>query len=140
MMNMRKVMVYAGVGTAVLVAVVLLVVWLNRLRPKKSVTDEIVLDASNLSYAETDYDIMANQLYVAMKGAGTDTDSIWRVCGRLKTKDDWYALVKAFGVKSVSYWFYSFSGTLYDWLQDELSAREIRKLNEEVLAKIGVAL
>ena len=139
-MDSGKTIAYIGIGAAVLVVLVLLVVYLNRLRPKKDVTDDIEVDSSNLSYTDADYKIMANQMYVAMKGAGTDTPAIERVCKKLNNVDDWNALVKAFGVKSVSNWFYKFSGTLYDWLQDELSAREIRRLNEEILNNIGVTL
>ena len=122
-----------------MVVVVLLIVFLNRLRPKKSIVDDLVVDNSKLTYTDTEYRLMSNQLYTAMKGAGTDTAAILRVCQKLQNVDDWNAVVKAFGTKSSSNWIYKFSGTLYDWLQDELSEREMRKLNE-ILNKIGVTI
>ena len=135
----NKTITYIGVGIGALVVIVLLIVFLNRLRPKKSIVDGIQVDSSNLSYSDTEYKLMANQLYTAMKGAGTDNAAILRVCKKLQNVDDWNALVKAFGTKSVSNWFYKFSGTLYDWLQDELSDKEMRQLNE-VLNIIGVQI
>ena len=135
----KKTITYIGVSLAALVVVVLLIVFLNRLRPKKSIVDDLVVNNSNLTYTDTEYRLMSNQLYTAMKGAGTDTAAILRVCQKLQNVDDWNAVVKAFGTKSSSNWVYKFSGTLYDWLQDELSDREMRKLNE-ILNKIGVTI
>ncbi len=135
----KKTITYIGFGLVALVVVVLLIVFLNRLRPKKSIVDDIVVDTSKLTYSDTEYKLMANQLYTAMKGAGTDEAAILRVCQRMQNVDDWNAVVKAFGTKSSSNWVYKFSGTLYDWLQDELSEREMRKVNE-ILNPIGVTI
>ncbi len=135
----KKTITYIGFGLVALVVVVLLIVFLNRLRPKKSIVDDIAVDTSKLTYSDTEYKLMANQLYTAMKGAGTDEAAILRVCQRMQNVDDWNAVVKAFGTKSSSNWVYKFSGTLYDWLQDELSEREMRKVNE-ILNPIGVTI
>lgn len=127
----------AGIAVLVVVIVVLL---LNKLKPEEDVTRSIKLDASKLSYNNTQYVLYASQMYTAMVGAGTDTDTIMRVLGALATAEDWNALVKAFGTRSVKKWFgYTFSGTLIDWLTDELSSKELKKVNE-VLAKIGVTI
>lgn len=126
-------------GLAVLV-VVIVIMLLNRLKPVRDVTSSIKLDAAKLSYSNTQYVLYASQMYTAMVGAGTDTDTIMRVLGALVTSEDWNALVKAFGTRSVKKWFgYTFSGTLIDWLTDELSTKELQKVNE-VLAKIGVTI
>lgn len=135
----KKTITYIGVGLAALVVVVLLIVFLNRLRPKKSIVDDLQVNSSNLTYTDTEYKLMASQLYTAMKGAGTDEDAIYRVCKKLQNADDWNAVVKAFGTKTSSNWVYSFSGTLYDWLQDELNDKEMRKVNE-ILNPIGVTI
>lgn len=127
----------AGIAVLVVVIVVLL---LNKLKPVEDVTKSIKLDASKLSYSNTQYVLYASQLYTAMSGAGTDTDTIMRVLGNLYTSEDWNALLKAFGTRSVKKWWgYSFSGTLIDWLTDELTAKELQAVNE-VLAKIGVSI
>lgn len=135
----KRTITYIGVSIGALVVIVLLVVFLYRLKPKKSIVDDLQVNSSNLSYPDSEYRLMANQLYTAMKGAGTDEAAIMRVCGKLQNVDDWNALVKAFGTRSVSNWFYKFSGTLYDWLQDELDSKEIQKLNE-LLNLIGVSI
>lgn len=127
----------AGIAIMVVVVVVLL---LNKLKPTEDLTKSIKLDASKLSYANSQYVLYASQLYTAMVGAGTDTDTIMRVLGALRTSEDWNALLKAFGTRSVKkLWGYSFSGTLIDWLTDELTAKELQAVNE-VLAKIGVSI
>ncbi len=127
----------AGIAVLVVVIIVLLI---NKLKPAEDVTRSIKLDASKLTYDNTQYVLYASQLHTAMSGAGTDTDTIMRVLGALKTSEDWSALLKAFGTRSVSKWWgYSFSGTLIDWLTDELSAKELQAVNE-VLAKIGVSI
>ncbi len=127
----------AGIAALVVVIIVLLI---NKLKPAEDVTKNIKLDASKLSYNNTQYVLYASQLYTAMAGAGTDTDTIMRVLGALYTSEDWNALLKAFGTRSIKKWWgYSFSGTLIDWLTDELSAKELQAVNE-VLAKIGVSI
>lgn len=126
-------------GIAVLV-VVILVLLLNKLKPAEDVTKSIKLDASKLSYANTQYVLYASQLHTAMSGAGTDTGTVMRVLGALKTSEDWNALLKAFGTRSVKKWWgYHFSGTLIDWLSDELSDKQLQAVNE-VLAQIGVSI
>lgn len=136
----NKVLSYGMIAGIAALVVVILVMLLNRLKPAEDVTKSIKLDASKLSYANTQYVLYASQLHTAMIGAGTDTDTIMRVLGALYTSEDWNALLKAFGIRSVKkFWGYSFSGTLIDWLTDELSARELQAVNE-VLAKIGVSI
>ncbi len=127
----------AGIAVLVVVIVVLL---LNKLKPAEDVTRSIKLDAAKLTYDNTQYVLYASQLHTAMSGAGTDTGTIMRVLGALKTSEDWHALLKAYGTRSVKKWWgYSFAGTLIDWLTDELSAKELQAVNE-VLAKIGVSI
>ena len=127
----------AGIVILVVVIVVLL---LNKLKPTEDVTRSIKLDASKLTYDNTQYVLYASQLHTAMLGAGTDTGTIMRVLGALNTSEDWNALVKAYGTRSVGKWWgYSFSGTLIDWLTDELSGKELQAVNE-VLTKIGVSI
>lgn len=127
------------VGIIVLV-VVIVILLLAKLKPKADITKDLPVDNAKLSFPQQQYLLLASQIYTAMAGAGTDFDTVMRIFGSLKNLDDWNALVKAFGTKSVSKWWgYSFEGTLIDWLTDELSSGEIDKVNQ-VLSKIGVTL
>lgn len=88
-----------------------------------------------LTYTEADYKAMADKLYIAMKGLGTDEEAIYEVIGRLRTRSDWYALIKAFGVRKSG----GFSGNLVQWLVDELDEDERKRVND-MLAKFNVSI
>lgn len=97
------------------------------------------VNKSNLSFSQSEYISMSNQLYNAMDGAGTDEEIIYSVFNKIQTKDDYNQLVKTFGIKSSSSWISSFNGDLQTWLSNELSYSERKKLNN-ILSKIGVSI
>lgn len=84
-----------------------------------------------LSYAEEEYDNMANTLYRAMKGAGTDEDAIYRVFNRMNNTADLKKLKLAFGTRD--------DMTLGEWLEDDLSTSEINKVNN-ILSTKGITM
>jgi uncharacterized protein (UPF0333 family) len=94
-----------------------------------------------LSYSNLEYKNMAERMYQAMLGPGTNTSTIYEILGRLNNADDWYKLVSTFGVKESTYTYLltlsKFSGNLIEWLTDELSANEQKKVSG-ILANIGV--
>lgn len=134
----KKVFTWTVCGVIMAFALVLLFLWLRK-KLKKDVTSTIVVNEANLTLPKTNYTLYANQLYTAMNGVGTDEETIYRVLGQLQSADDWYQLVKAFGTKKASSWLSSFEGTLYDWLSDELNAKEMKKVNG-ILANIGITI
>ena len=134
----KRIITYAGIGVAALVTV-LLIVWLYKRFFRKSAVDDLPVNVDNVTFSDAELKIMAGQLYTAMHGAGTDEKAIYRVLEKLKTKDDWNALVKAFGIKEGGTWVSPFRGNLLDWLQDELSAKEMKRVNE-ILNLIGVSI
>lgn len=134
----KKVFTWTVCGVIMAFALVLLFLWLRK-KLKKDVTSTIVVNEANLTLPKTNYTLYANQLYTAMNGVGTDEKTIYRVLGQLQSADDWYQLVKAFGTKKASSWLSSFEGTLYDWLSDELNAKEMKKVNG-ILANIGITI
>lgn len=100
--------------------------------PGAQVTSEV------RTYTDADYDLMAESLYEAMDGAGTDEDAIFEILSSLRTKADWYALVDSFGTRETSSMWSSFKGTLAKWLSDELTSSEKAKVNQ-ILSKFDVA-
>ncbi len=102
-------------------------------------TSDYKVVSSNLSYTTSEYKAMADQLYNAMNGAGTDETVIYDVLNRLNTVDDYNQLVKTFGTRSASSFVTSFSGTLQTWLRDELDDSEVKKVNN-ILSKMGVSI
>ena len=93
----------------------------------------------NLTFSMSEYNSMANQLFNAMDGAGTNEDIIFSIFNKIETKDDYNQLIKSFGVRSSTSFMSSFSGDLLTWLSDELSSSDVKKLNN-ILSKIGVSL
>lgn len=101
-------------------------------------TDSAII-SNALTYTQADYKAMADKLFSAMDGAGTNENSIIEVLGKLRTKSDWYALVKAFGVKKSSSWLSGYQGNLVQWLNDELDDEE-RKMVNDILAKFDTQI
>jgi len=101
----------------------------------KDTNEEI--HTNTLSYSESEYQSMADSLFRAMDGLDTDWNIIKSVIVKLKTKSDWYMLIKDFGVKETTSWLSSFKGNLIEWLADELNSEQ-RKFLTDRLKIIGV--
>lgn len=83
----------------------------------------------SLSYSTSEYNSMAARIYAAVKGPGTDEDTIYAQFNKLKTKADLLRLIAAFGTKDEM--------TLSEWLADDLNNSEINKVNN-ILANSGI--
>lgn len=97
------------------------------------------IDTANLSMSKDSFKNMADRLYVAMKGSGTNEDTVISVIKRLKNEDDWLALYAQFGIKKVDTWAYDFSGNLTKWLEDEMSTSGMKEVSDH-LNKLGVGI
>lgn len=87
---------------------------------------------------------MANSIFDAMNGYGTGEDTIKKELQKLKSKNDWDALVRAFGTRTLSSGTWNvfqsdFTGTLPECLNDELDSGELADVNT-ILNKIGVSI
>lgn len=87
---------------------------------------------------------MANTIFDAMNGYGTAETTIENQLKKLKSKEEWNALVSAFGTRTISSGTWNvfqsdFTGDLVSCLNDELDSAEIEKLNQ-ILSKIGVSI
>ena len=77
---------------------------------------------ANLTYTELEYKSMADMLYTAMKGMGTDEDMIYSVFAKLKTEDDYLKLRSVFGIRD--------NEKLEQWIAGEMNVKERKKLND----------
>lgn len=73
------------------------------------------------SYPESQYTTMADTLYYAMAGWGTDEESIFSTFGTLVNNVDFLKLQTAFGSRD--------GYSLTEWLRGDLSSDDIRKIN-----------
>lgn len=85
------------------------------------------IDTANISLSTADVNLIAQQLYDAMDGWGTDEDAIMSVLDRISTKDDLLAVMKRFGTPKYTPPM-SFSGDyigLTGWLKAELRGSDL---------------
>lgn len=96
---------------------------------------------SDLTYSQAEYQQMSDELYRSMNETGTDVNTIVRIILKVKNKSDWYALVKAFGMRKSTSWFSSFNGNLASWLSDDLSdTPAVMTQISNYLNKYGIAI
>ena len=95
---------------------------------KNKALEKKVVDKANAEIKDTDVTLtpselsnLADRLYSAMSGPGTDEEAVYAAFRLLRTRSDLMSLIKAFGVRK--------GETLPQWLTGDLSRREIEKLN-----------
>ncbi len=91
-----------------------------------------------------DYQGMADRIFQAMNGYGTDESAIENEIIKLRNKTDWDNLVAAYGTRKLSsgrgnVFQMDFTGTLPQALKSELDEEELADLNAN-LRKIGVSI
>lgn len=78
--------------------------------------------------------VMANKLFAAADGAGTDEDAIYAVFNQLRNTADLYALISAYGTKNGL----DLPGMIRDELGNHWPTYELDKLNK-ILTNKGIA-
>lgn len=87
------------------------------------------------SFADSQYASFANQLESAMAGPGTKESEIMNVFYQMQNDLDIVLLDKAFGMRST---FWTSPANLQQWLRDDLTTKEMNKLND-LLASKGIS-
>lgn len=87
---------------------------------------------------------IANSLFDAMNGYGTGNNTIETELKKIKSKQEWDSLVRAFGTRTISSGTWNvfqsdFTGGLVECLQDELDSEETERVNQ-ILSRIGVSI
>lgn len=137
---------YVKIGLLVAVAIVVIVIIsqiVKLLKKQDSLTRGARRDTNKgrLNYTDTEYKTMAENLYEAMNGMGTDVNSIYTTLSKLQSEADWYRLVDVYGVRehanSAYVGFWSFKGNLIESLNNELTSSQKARVSS-ILASIGV--
>lgn len=86
------------------------------------------------SYSESEYKSMANKLFEAMDGWGTNDDVVFAQFDRLNNDVDFIKLDKAFGVRTASDNMFGLiePQDLRGWIRDDLSSESIATLNQRL--------
>ena len=79
------------------------------------------INTSNLTLPELEYKTMADMLYTAMKGWGTDEKVIYSVFAKLQNEDDYKKLRSAFGIRDKE--------NLEQWIVGDMNEKERQQIN-----------
>lgn len=85
------------------------------------------IQAGRLTYDLSQYKVLADRIFEALSGAGSDEEAIFTVFRKMRTNSDVLQLIKTFGTRGS--WLTG-RDTLAAWLSSDLSNEEIKKLNE----------
>ncbi|PWD98805.1 hypothetical protein [Marinilabilia rubra] len=92
---------------------------------------KLQISKTGLSYSDSEYGIMAQSLYLAMDGPGTDEETIFAILQSMRNRDDLLMLIKAFGIRRygivTSLWFGN-DLNLVGWLNEELGSSDKAKV------------
>lgn len=128
------------IGIAILVVIILLVVFwgkiktvfgqlMNKSALNSELNEHMQETGESPTLSSATFNMLASKLYTAMKGVGTDEDTVYSVFGQLNNTADMYKLIAVFGTKD--------GETLDQWIRGDLSSWEIKKLNS-LLASKGI--
>ena len=123
----NKILIGSVIGLLALIVVVFLIVkfkskFKDMITNTKLVNNlETEIKTDDITLTQAQFNSYASALYSAMKGWGTDEEKIYNVFRQMNTRSDVLQLIKVFGVKD--------GDTLTEWLNDDLSASEIEKIN-----------
>ncbi len=93
-----------------------------------------------LSYSQPEYTQFANMIQQATAGAGTDTQIIYQVFGKMQNDTDILQLIQTYGKRPNSWLGIPMGNfTLSQLLISELSSRERKQLND-ILAQKGITI
>lgn len=124
------------IGVALLVVIILLVVFWNRIKGffqslvNRTAAGSMLSDVESSTgeyptLSSASYYAFSNQLYNAFRqhifGWGTDEDAVYNVFSQMNNTADVYKLIQVYGTKD--------GKTLDVWIRSELSRPELRKLN-----------
>jgi hypothetical protein len=144
-MKLPKINIPDGKNLALVAIAILLMLYaarqiisyLQKVRAAINVTPTV--NPVNLTYQSGQYDTWADQLESILQQWPTlDEDQIVKILQRLRTTDDWYELVRAFGIRKISRLILgNFEGNLIEWFSRRLSTKEMKKISD-TLKGVGV--
>lgn len=128
------------IGGFIILTVILLVVFWgriksfvssgkNRIAGAQDLADHIAQTGETPTLTNAKFSQLADIIYGACKGFGTDEDAIYNAFGQLNNTADYLKLANVFGLHD--------GHNLDWWMRSELSKKELKTLNE-ILANHGI--
>lgn len=129
------------IGIFLVIVIILIVVFWNRIKGlfetllnkgglNAELEEHINQTGESPTLSGLQFNLLANKLYNAMKGVGTDEDTIFACFNSLNNTADCLKLIAVFGTKD--------GETLDQWIRGDLSSWEISRLNKNLSNK-GIA-
>ena len=139
----KQQLAFIGVAAAVIgIIIVLLAVYWGKIkahiesnRLARAYDDEI--RKTDLTLSELQAKGIADKLFVAMDGPGTDTQALYSAFQQIQTYSDLMLVMKQFGTQKGTYDWFGGAQSLIEWIADDCSKREIEKINA-ILAGKGI--
>ena len=140
-LNKNQLLFLCVMAAVVIVVIVLLSVYwekikarINQIKADNQLKKEI--NKSEVSLSELQIAALADKLYEAMDGPGTDEGKIYSVFEQINSYSDLMMLIRAFGQRKSSWeLFWGSSSGLADWLNADLSGGEIDHVNSILAGK-----
>lgn len=125
--SMFRNVIYIGLIVTFLVIFTIVIVNKSKKNKKDKEDERIIGQYENevqpekLTFSESEYNTMANGLFKAMDGIGTDEAAIYQVFQKLRTNSDVLKLQAAFGIRN--------DMDLFEYIRDDMNNNDIAKLN-----------
>lgn len=130
--------VIKSIGKYALIIIGIIILIIVVVKVKKYITEKVrnqsavkeasaEIDTSQLTMTEAQYSSLADKLYIAMKGWGTDNKAVYAVFESLNTRSDLMKLITVYGLRD--------GETLMEWLYGDLNQKEINHVNSILESK-----
>ena len=128
-------LIFVGICTAVVIVVIVLIaVYWNKIKARiadrrleRSFDEQIVV--SEVTITQQQASALADKLYSAMDGSGTNEKKIYSVFEQINSYSDLMMVMKAFGERKGSWNLFGSKAGLAEWINNDCSNREITNIN-----------
>ena len=130
-----------GIAAAVVIAIIIVIAvkwqqlkaWIQTKQYEKTIDEQITKSELTLTTAQAQG--IADKMYAAMNGAGTDEEVLYSAFESIETYSDLMLVIKCFGNRKGSWSWFRSESSLMQWIADDCSAKEIARINAILTSK-----
>ena len=134
-------LIFIGLIVVAVIAVIV-VLWVNWGKLKAYIKTKQIektydeqITSSELTLTTAQAQGLADKLYAAMDGPGTDEDAIYSAFNAMNSYSDLMLVMKLFGQKKSSWSLFGRESSLMEWIAADCSDTEIAKINAILASK-----